>query len=68
MGEAVRISEIGRVEAALLVISGMTPDELSQLGGLVAMKAESRGALQASQLGREVAALAQHSTKVNDNG
>jgi hypothetical protein len=68
MGEAVRISEIGRVEAALLVISGMTPDELGQLCGLVAMKAESRGARQASQLGREVAVLAQHSTEVNDNG
>ena len=68
MAEAVQVSEIGRVEAALLVISGMTPDELGQLSGLVAIKAETRGARQASQLSREVSALAQHTIEVNDNG
>lgn len=68
MAEAVQISAIGRVEAALLVISGMTPDELAQLSGLVAMKAESRAARRAGHLGCEIAALAQHSKEVNDNG
>jgi len=60
MAEAVRISEIGRVEAALLVISAMTADELGQLSGLVAMKAETLGARRACQLAGEIAELAQH--------
>ena len=68
MAEAVQVSAIGRVEAALLVISGMTPDELGQLSGLIAMKAETRASRQASQLGCEIAALAEHSKEVNDNG
>lgn len=68
MAEAGPVTSPGRVEVALLAISGMTPDELGQLSGLVAMKAETRGARQATALGSEIAALAQNSKEVQDNG